>query len=60
MRIGQFCKGELTMTFEGASATANIHTTARWLLSAISAIVFVGSFFLKRSEPRNGRNVSVQ
>jgi MFS transporter, DHA2 family, multidrug resistance protein len=42
-----------------AQAAVLSYVDAYWLLSVISVIMFVGSFFLKRNEPSKGGNVSV-
>src|ERR1700723_2225422 len=42
-----------------AQAAILSYVDAYWLLSVVSAIMFVGSFFLKRNEPGKGGNVSV-
>jgi hypothetical protein len=42
-----------------AQAAVLSYVDAYWLLSVISVIMFVGSFFLKRNEPSKGGSVSV-
>jgi DHA2 family multidrug resistance protein len=42
-----------------AQAAVLSYVDAYWLLAVASAIMFLGSFFLKRNEPGKGGNVSV-
>jgi hypothetical protein len=42
-----------------AQAAVLSYVDVYWLLAVGSALMFVGSFFLKRNEPGKGRNVSV-
>jgi hypothetical protein len=42
-----------------AQAAVLSYVDAYWLLAVASAIMFLGSFFLKRNEPGKGGSVSV-